>query len=54
MKIADWIGEATAYDKKETLEEKKSRSWLKVSVLLQTAAAVCCFSAFPMMMYWLA
>lgn len=29
MKITDWIGEATAYDKKETLEEKMPRSWLK-------------------------
>lgn len=29
MKITDYIGEATEYDKKETLEERKPRSWLK-------------------------
>lgn len=29
MKIADYIGEATEYDKKEMLEERKPRSWLK-------------------------
>ena len=29
MKIADFIGEATEYDKKLTLEEKKPKSWLK-------------------------
>lgn len=29
MKIADFIGEATEYDKKEMLEERKPRSWLK-------------------------
>jgi len=29
LKITDFIGEATEYDKKETLEEKKPKSWLK-------------------------
>lgn len=29
MKITDFIGETTEYDKKETLEERKPRSWLK-------------------------
>lgn len=29
MKIADFIGEATEYDKKEFLEERRPRSWLK-------------------------
>mgnify|MGYP003371481275 FL=1 len=29
MKITDYIGEATEYDKKEMLEERKPRSWLK-------------------------
>ena len=29
MKLSDWIGEATGYDKKLMLEEKKPRSWLK-------------------------
>lgn len=29
MRITDFIGEATEYDKKEMLEERKPRSWLK-------------------------
>ncbi len=29
MKVTDFIGEATEYDKKEMLEERKPRSWLK-------------------------
>ncbi len=29
MRIADFIGESTEYDKKEKLEERKPRSWLK-------------------------
>lgn len=29
VKIADYIGEATEYDKKELLEERRPRSWLK-------------------------
>ena len=29
MKIADYIGEATEYDKKEILEERRPKSWLK-------------------------
>jgi len=29
LKITDFIGEATEYDKKEILEEKKPKSWLK-------------------------
>lgn len=29
MKVTDFIGEATEYDKKEILEERKPRSWLK-------------------------
>ncbi len=29
MKITDFIGETTEYDKKEMLEERKPRSWLK-------------------------
>lgn len=29
MKIIDFIGEVTEYDKKEILEERKPRSWLK-------------------------
>lgn len=29
MKIAEFIGESTEYDKKETLEERRPKSWLK-------------------------
>ena len=29
MKIRAYIGEATEYDKKETLEERRPKSWLK-------------------------
>ena len=29
MKISEYIGEATAYDKKQQLEERKPKSWLK-------------------------
>ena len=29
MKIADYTGEATGYDKKEMLEERRPKSWLK-------------------------
>ena len=29
MKILDYIGEATEYDKKSMLEERKPKSWLK-------------------------
>lgn len=29
MKIADYIGEVTEYDKKEILEERRPKSWLK-------------------------
>ena len=29
MKLSDFIGEATEYDKKEILEERKPKSWLK-------------------------
>ena len=29
MKIADFIGEVTEYKKKERLEERKPKSWLK-------------------------
>lgn len=29
MKISEFIGEATEYDKKETLEERRPKSWLK-------------------------
>ena len=29
MKISDYIGEATEHDKKEMLEERKPKSWLK-------------------------
>ncbi|HCS10746.1 MAG TPA: AAA family ATPase, partial [Clostridiales bacterium] len=29
MKISDFIGEATQYDKKEKLEERRPKSWLK-------------------------
>lgn len=29
MRISDYIGETTEYDKKEMLEERKSKSWLK-------------------------
>ena len=29
MKISDFIGEVTEYDKKERLEERKPKSWLK-------------------------
>ena len=29
MRIKAYIGEATEYDKKETLEERKPKSWLK-------------------------
>ncbi len=29
MRISDYIGETTEYDKKEMLEERKPKSWLK-------------------------
>ena len=29
MRISDYIGEATEYDKKEMLEERRPKSWLK-------------------------
>ena len=29
MRLADLIGEATEYDKKEMLEERRPKSWLK-------------------------
>lgn len=29
MNLADFIGETTEYDKKEKLEERKPKSWLK-------------------------
>jgi hypothetical protein len=29
LKICDLIGETTEYDKKETLEERRPKSWLK-------------------------
>ena len=29
MKISDFIGETTAYDKKVRLEENRPKSWLK-------------------------
>ena len=29
LRISDLIGEATEYDKKETLEERRPKSWLK-------------------------
>jgi len=29
LKISDFIGEATEYDKKEKLEERRPKSWLK-------------------------
>lgn len=29
MNLSDFIGEATEYDKKEMLEERKPKSWLK-------------------------
>ena len=29
MRLSDFIGEATEYDKKEMLEERKPKSWLK-------------------------
>ena len=29
MKLSDFIGESTEYDKKEALEEKRPKSWLK-------------------------
>ena len=29
MRLSDFIGEATEYDKKELLEERKPKSWLK-------------------------
>ena len=29
IKISDYIGEATEYDKKEILEVKRPKSWLK-------------------------
>lgn len=44
LKIADWIGEATEYDKKETLEERKPKSWLKsVSAYANGAGGVLIF-----------
>lgn len=33
MKLSDFIGEATEYDKKEMLEERKPKSWLKSDIV---------------------
>ncbi len=44
MKISDYIGEATAYDKKVTLEIKKPKSWLKsVSAFANTIGGALIF-----------
>ena len=38
MKITDFLGEATEYDKKQAVEHKKVKSWLKsVSAFANTA-----------------
>ena len=29
MRLSDFIGETTEYDKKERLEERRPKSWLK-------------------------
>ena len=43
MKIRAYIGEATEYDKKETLEERRPKSWLKsVSAFANGSGASSC------------
>ena len=44
MKITDLLGEATEYDKKQAVEHKKVKSWLKsVSAFANTAGGTLIF-----------
>lgn len=44
MKITDLLGEATEYDKKQAVEHKKVKSWLKsVSTFANTAGGTLIF-----------
>ena len=44
MKITDLLGEATEYDKKQAVEKKKVKSWLKsVSAFANTAGGMLVF-----------
>ena len=44
MKITDLLGEATEYDKKQAVEKKKIKSWLKsVSAFANTAGGMLIF-----------
>ena len=44
MKIKDLLGEATEYDKKQAVEHKKVRSWLKsVSAFANTVGGTLIF-----------
>ena len=49
MKLSDYIGEATEYDKKEILEERKPKSWLKSVSAFANGIAEPYFSVCPMM-----
>lgn len=40
IKISDYIGEATEYDKKEILEVKRPKSWLKTVSAFANCMAV--------------
>lgn len=44
MKIKELLGEATEYDKKQAVEHKKMKSWLKsVSAFANTAGGILIF-----------
>ena len=51
MKLSDFIGEATEYDKKEMLEERKPKSWLKSVSAFAKGSVVHCFSVSPTMKF---
>ena len=50
MDIKNFIGEATEYDKKVALEEKKPKSWLNSVSAFANVIGESCFSAYRMMM----
>ena len=49
VKIRAYIGEATEYDKKETLEERRPKSWLKSVSAFANGNVVFSCSALRMM-----
>ena len=53
MNIRDYIGEGTEYDKKEALEVKRPKSWLKsVSAFANGKGGVCCLASLMMTSLW--